>query len=306
MHQNILTPSGVPLTAITYGTGGRWSPELDELNTALIRNAFEQGVRSFDTAQIYGAGAREGRSEELLGQTLRDVRPLCVLSSKVARKIEKPDDILRVFEDSLRRLQTDYIDIYFVHWPGAHTPVTETLQAFRKLKEQKLIRAIGVSNFSAAQLREAVAYTPIDVIQPNYNLLARDIEPDIVPICREHSIGIMCYSPTEKGLLSGRYRFDDPAAIPPSYRRRPWFQPSGLTKSAALLERIQQLAARHRTTATQIAIAWLLHQPHVSSVIIGTKDAAHLQENVQAAAVTLSVQDVRDLDEASRLALETA
>jgi aryl-alcohol dehydrogenase-like predicted oxidoreductase len=303
MHQNLLTPSGVPLTAITYGTGGRWSPELDELNTALIRGAFEQGVRSFDTAQIYGAGGGEGRSEELLGQTLRDVRAQCVLSSKVARKIEKPDDILRAFEDTLRRLQTDYLDIYFVHWPGVQTPVTETLQAFRKLKEQKLIRAIGVSNFSATQLREALTATPIDVIQPNYSLLARDIERDIVPICREQSIGIMCYSPTEKGLLSGRYRLDDSATIPQAYRRRTWFQPEGLAKSAALLNLIQQLATRHQATPTQIAIAWLLHQPHVSSVIIGTKDVAHLQENAQAASVTLSSQDVQDLDQSSRQVL---
>jgi aryl-alcohol dehydrogenase-like predicted oxidoreductase len=303
MRQNILTPSGVPLTAITYGTGGRWNPELDELNTALICNAFEQGVRSFDTAQSYGAGGGEGRSEELLGQTLRDVRSQCVLSSKVARRIEKPDDILRAFEDSLRRLQTDYLDIYFVHWPGTQTPFTETLQAFRKLKEQKLIRAIGVSNFSASQLREALTAVPIDVIQPNYSLLARDIERDIVPICREHSIGIMCYSPTEKGLLSGRYPLDDLAAIPQALRRRMWFQPEGLAKSAALLDLIQRLATRHQATSTQIAIAWLLHQPHVSTVIIGTKDIAHLQENAQVASVTLTAQDVHDLGEASRQAL---
>ncbi|MCC2683746.1 MAG: aldo/keto reductase [Paenibacillaceae bacterium] len=296
-----LSPSGVLLSRLSFGMGSPWPDETEEKDLQLLQQARESGIRSFDTAEIYD----NTRAETILGKALKGCREQYTISTKVSRKLERPDEVLRSFEESLKRLQTDYVDIYYMHGPGATVPVSETLTAFRRLKDEKLIRAVGVSNFSLAQLQEAVdCFGAIDVVQPRYNLLDRSIEPEILPFCRKHSMGIMSFSPTEKGLLLGNYA-DPQTPVMKSLLVRPWFQPDNRDKTNRLVAQLRELAAAKSATISQIAISWLLHQQGVTSVILGTKNPQHLRDNLGAAEFRLTQEECSLLDEASRQTLRS-
>ncbi len=300
MQYTRLGKTDIEVSRITFGCwelgGGMWEKAEDEVNIKAIQTAFEQGITSFDTAEGYG----NGHSERITGLALQGKRQECVIATKVKKDNLSPDDLRRACERSLTMLQTDYIDIYYIHWPNPLIPLAETLPALTQLKAEGLIRAIGVSNFSLAQLQEAVSYGQIDVIQPEYSLLQRDIEAALLPFCRAHSIGVMSYSSIAKGILTGAFHLGKATLKEDDFRRtRRFFLPEHLEKEQELIVLLQEIAATKGTSLAQIAIAWLLHQPGLSSAIVGTQSEKHLIDNCQSTAVSLSEEELTALDQVS-------
>jgi aryl-alcohol dehydrogenase-like predicted oxidoreductase len=288
--------TGFDISTITFGCwelgGGPWEFTSDQNNIDLLQQAFELGITTFDTAEGYG----NGHSEEIVGAALEGIRSKCIISTKVSRAHLLPADIRKSAEASLKRLKTDYIDIYYIHWPSFEVPVKDSLSEFAKLKEEGLIRAIGVSNFSIEQLKEASQYARIDVIQPEYSLLHRQIEHEIVPYCKEKRIGMMSYSSIAKGILTGAFHLDGKSLKEDDFRKeRRLFQPAHLEAERKLLTAMKQVAEAKGASVSQIAIAWLLHQDALTSAIIGTQSAHHLADNVKAADVTLSASELETL-----------
>ncbi|MDB5085598.1 MAG: Aldo/keto reductase, partial [Bacilli bacterium] len=251
---------------------------------------------TFDTAEGYG----NGHSEEIVGTSLEGVRKDCIIATKVAKSHLKPADIRTAIENSLRRLKTDYIDIYYVHWPNPDIPIAETMAEFNKLKEEKMIRAIGLSNFSVLQLKEALQYAQVDVIQPEYSLLKRDIEQDLLPFCDQNSIGVMSYSSIAKGILTGAFHLGKTVIKDDDFRRqRRLFQPDHFEKETELIHLLKEIADSKGVTLSHIAISWLLHQPGLTSAIVGTQNEKHLIENAEAADVQLSADELIRLNQVS-------
>ncbi|MDQ1914541.1 aldo/keto reductase [Paenibacillus sp. GD4] len=304
MKYRTLEKSGLTLSAITFGCwelgGGPWEFTSDENNMKALRAAFEMGITTFDTAEGYG----NGHSEEVVGAALEDIRKQCVISTKVSRANLAPENVRKSAEASLRRLRTDYIDIYYIHWPSLDIPVKETLSEFNKLKEEGLIRAIAVSNFSLEQLQEASQYAQIDMIQPEYSLLHRSIEQDVVPYCREHGIGIMSYSSIAKGILTGAFHVGGKKLEEGDFRAaRRLFLPEHLEAERELILTLQDMAKAKGKAISQIAISWLLHQEALTTAIVGSQSIKHMQENADAADIQLSPEELAQLDAVSRRTL---
>jgi myo-inositol catabolism protein IolS len=299
-----LGKTDIRLSAMTFGCwelgGGPWEFTSDQNNIRLLQKAYELGITSFDTAEGYG----DGHSEEIVGAALKDVREKCVIASKVSRKNLLPKDVRASAETSLRRLQTDYMDLYYIHWPSYEVPVGETLSEFQKLKEEGKIRAIAVSNFSLDQLKEASQYAQIDALQPEYSLLHRSIEQDIIPYCIENGISILSYSSIAKGILTGAFHQQGKLIKEDDFRAtRRLFLPEHLAAEAELVAHMKELAETKGASVSQIAIAWLLHKPGLTSAIIGTQSESHLVDNVNAAKVELTTEEISRLDQLSDQAL---
>ncbi|MBP1932185.1 aldo/keto reductase [Ammoniphilus resinae] len=305
MRYRKLGKTNIEISEITFGCwelgGGQWEKQSDEVNIEAIQKAFELGIHTFDTAEGYG----KGHSEEVVRTALDGKRKDCIISTKVSPEHLKPEDVRASAEKSLKRLGTDYLDIYYIHWPNKEIQLEQTLSEFNKLKEEGLIRAIGVSNFSIDQLREAVKYAQIDVIQPEYSLLHRGIEKEIVPFCEEHSIGIMSYSSLGKGILTGVYHNGKAQIKDTDFRRqRRLFLPEHLEQEKPLIEALTGLAEAKNVTLGEIAISWLLHQRAMTSAIVGTQNIKHLTQNVKAVEVELTADEQQQLSDISTRVLQ--
>jgi aryl-alcohol dehydrogenase-like predicted oxidoreductase len=206
--------------------------------------------------------------------------------------------IVHACEASLRRLQTDYIDLYQCHWPDPQTPVEESMQAMDALVRAGKVRYVGVSNFDVALLRRCLSVRHVDTVQPVYNLFEREIEAELVPFCQAHGIGILAYSPLAKGVLTGKYSAetvfppDDERAHMASYQGEQWHA------SLAVVERLKELAREWEITPSQLAIAWVLARPGITVVLVGAKSAQQVEENVGAAAVTLTPVQLAAIEQA--------
>lgn len=300
MNANPLGKSGIAITPFTFGCwelgGAQWEFTSDANNIKALQKAFDLGITTFDTAEGYG----DGHSEEVVGTALEGIRKDCIISTKVGRKNLAPKDVRKSAEESLKRLKTDYIDIYYIHWPSFDIPVAETLAEFNKLKKEGLIRAIGVSNFSINQLKEAVQFAQIDVIQPEYSLLHRQIEEELVPFCEKEQIGIMSYSSIAKGILTGAFHRPGHELKEDDFRKeRRLFKPQHLQAETKLIDAMKEIADAKGAAVSQVAIAWLLHKPGLTSAIIGTQSEKHLQENLEAANLKLTVSEMDKLNEVS-------
>jgi aryl-alcohol dehydrogenase-like predicted oxidoreductase len=271
---------------------------------AVVDTAIEEGVTFFDTADIYGG---RGRSEELLGQVLQGRREQVVLATKFG--MDMGDDegprgsagyVRRAAEASLRRLQTDVIDVYWYHEPDDETPVAETLGALDDLVRAGKVRAIGASNFSAPQIREADAaardngLTPFSAIQNEYSLLKRGAERDVLPLCEQLGLGFVPYFPLASGLLTGKYRRGThaPAGARLSGRDR-----VATDAQFDLLEALGRYAQDRGVSMTDVAIGALLAQPAVRSVIAGATQPEQVRSNASAARWNPSEEDVAALAE---------
>jgi myo-inositol catabolism protein IolS len=277
----------------------RWAVASDEENIKLLRTAYEKGINSFDTAELYGAG----HSERVVGIALKDVRQDCIIATKISPHHLRPNDIRFAVSQSLFRLNTDYIDLYYIHMPSTEIPIADTMSELSKLKEEGIIRAIGVSNFTLEQLKEAMQWGRIDAIQPEYNLLERRIEEDLLSFCCEHSISMMSYNSIAKGVLTGRFHQGQEAN---DFRRdRPLFQPESLQKSKVLIDAMQEIADTKGATLAQIAIHWLFHQEGFTSAIVGTQNEQHLLDNVKASEITMTNEELEHLDSMSKQVLRS-
>ncbi|MFD0677841.1 MULTISPECIES: aldo/keto reductase [unclassified Paenibacillus] len=301
MKTKALGKTDIQVSSITFGCwelgGGPWEFTSDDNNIKAIQAAFEMGITTFDTAEGYG----DGHSEEVVGTALEGKRKETVISTKVSRANLAPANVRRSAERSLKQLRTDYVDIYYIHWPSFEIPVSETLNEFNKLKEEGLIRAIGVSNFSLEQLKEASNYVQIDVIQPEYSLLHRSIEEDIVPYCVQENIGIMSYSSIAKGILTGAFHLKGKQLDEDDFRsKRRLFSPEHMEKSRELIVLLKDIAEGKNKAISQVAISWLLHQHALTTAIVGSQSIKHMKENIEAVDIALTSEELSALDTLSR------
>jgi aryl-alcohol dehydrogenase-like predicted oxidoreductase len=277
-------------------------------------------VDFFDTADVYPLGGgfeRVGRTEEIMGKWLKGRRNKIVLATKCCGATSPaPNDrglsrrhIFAAVEDSLRRLQTDYIDLYQVHSPDPETPLDETMGALDDLVRQGKVRYLGCSNFTAWLLASALWTSDVhglarfDCVQPRYNILYREIENELLPLCRHHQVGVIAYNPLAGGFLTGKYK---PAAPPPAdarfgflsgrirsiYHKRYWQE-----EQFEAVEHLRQFFAARNRSLAQAAVAWVLAQPDVTSAIVGATSAAQLHQSLPATEITLDAEEMEKCNE---------
>jgi aryl-alcohol dehydrogenase-like predicted oxidoreductase len=293
------------VSRITFGCwemgGAQWEHTSDEINTNAIHKALENGVTSFDTAEGYGGG----HSEEVLGKALEGRRSECFLATKVSKTNLRAADLRKSLTASLKRLRTDYADLYYIHWPNSEIPLEETMAELVKLQQEGLIRHIGASNFSKPLIEEALKIGRIEAIQPEYSLLQRDIEAEVLPFCRDQSISVMSYSSIAKGILTGAFHFGGVKLKETDFRSpRRLFLPEHLEKEKELLDVMKEIADRGHVVISQVAISWLLRQEGLTSAIVGTQSEKHLMENIESFKCSLSPQDIARLSDVSARVLK--
>lgn len=298
----------VGLGAWAIGGGGwefGWGPQDDEHSLAAIRRALEQGVNWIDTAAAYGFG----RSEEVVGRALADVPPgerpyvftKCSLLEGPGRRVVhslKRDSILREAEASLGRLGLGAIDLYQIHWPNPPEDIEEGWAALAELKEQGLVRHIGVSNFSTEQLRRIQEIAPVETLQPQYSLVERDAEHDLLPFAEHEGIGVIVYSPMGSGLLTGKMTRARIEQFPEDDWRKndERFQEPQLSRNLKLVERLAGVAARHDAEPGTVAVAWTLRNPAVDGAIVGFRRPDQVDPLLPAANLELTAEDVKQIE----------
>jgi aryl-alcohol dehydrogenase-like predicted oxidoreductase len=302
--------TGLQITRVGFGAwaigGGDWEfgwgAQEDEESIAAIQRALDQGVNWIDTAAGYGFG----HSEEVVGRALRGVteRPYvftkCSLlegpERRVVHSLER-DAVMREAEASLERLGLDAIDLYQIHWPDPEAQIEEGWSALAELKEQGLVRHIGVSNFDVDQLRRIQQLAPVETLQPPYSLVERDAEEEILPFAEREGIGVIVYSPMGSGLLTGRMTRERIDNMPDNdWRKRdPSFQEPQLSRHLALVERLEAVAERHDTTAGAVAVAWALRNPAVDGAIVGFRRPDQVDAILVGADIELTEADVEEL-----------
>jgi aryl-alcohol dehydrogenase-like predicted oxidoreductase len=270
-----------------------------------IHRALELGVTFLDTADMYGVG----RNEELVGRALKGRRSEVIVATKFGNVRSedgkflgvngRPEYVKAACEASLRRLGVDCIDLYYQHRVDPHTPIEETVGAMADLVRAGKVRFIGLSEAAPATIRRAHAVHPITALQTEYSLWSRDVEDEILPVCRELGIGFVAYSPLGRGFLTGQIRkFEDLAED--DYRRfSPRFQGDNFRKNLDLVRRIEEIAAEKGCKPSQLALAWLLAQGDDIVPIPGTKRRTYLEENVAALDIGLTKEELARIDEAA-------
>ncbi len=306
MNYRTLGHSGLKVSEICLGAwinfGGRIA---DEQTFAVIDAAVEEGINFFDTADVYAGG----KAEEVMGRWMqgKDRRQIVLATKCRGRMWDGPNGegasrkhIFEAAEDSLRRLQTDYIDLYQIHWPDPETPAEETVRALDDLVRQGKIRYFGWSNHDAAQIEERAQVSArlglnrAVSLQNYYNMLGRGVEETVTPACEREGIGQIPYSPLAQGLLSDKYLSGEVpegsrAAGNADFQKR-------LQESLPKMQALAAWAEERDATLSQLALAWLLHQPTMASPIIGATTAAQVKENAKAAQITLSQDDLARID----------
>ena len=307
------------LGAMTFGESrtfmkGVTSPDAEA--RAVLDRALDAGIDFIDTANVYS----EGRSEELLGEWLGRRREKIVLATKCRFPVgadpkPKPNDwglsrrhILQACEASLRRLRTDWIDLYQVHMQDRSVPIEETLRALDDLIRQGKVRYAGCSNYTGYRLAESLWAADrrdlhrYESVQLQWSLIERGAEREVLPACREFGVGVLVWSPLARGLLSGKYQRSQP---PPSGSRLEawqdtWKKQSGDESTWRILDEVQAVARESESTPARVAIAWLLQQPECTSVILGARTVAQLEDNLAAANLRLAPEQMRRLEQVSR------
>lgn len=277
-----------------------WRIDADA-TAAVVDAAIESGINFFDTADVYGAG----QSEEYLGRTLKGRRDKVLIATKFGMKMGEgkeggnPAYIRQAADDSLRRLGTDYIDLYQIHRADPSTPVADTLGALSDLVKAGKVREIGCSNFSAAQLREASQVKGVShfvSVQNNYSLLHREPEGDVLPECQRQGIAFLPYFPLANGLLTGKYRKGQP--FPKSSRAEDGFGPKIFTEeNLAMVEELRSFAEYRRHTLLELALGWLASKAVVASIIAGAKAPEQVKGNASALGWRLSVDEVAEVND---------
>jgi len=300
--------TGLKVSEITLGTMifGKQVEEADAIK--IMDLAFEKGINSFDTANAY----LMGRSQEIVGKALKNKRHSVVLATKVAnRQGPGPNDIglsrvhiMQAVEDSLRRLGTDYLDIYYAHTPDYTTPLEETLRAFDSLVQQGKVRYAACSNYRAWQLEKSVAISEhynlarFECIQTPYNLVTRDIETELLSCCASEGVGVVVYNPLAAGLLTGKHNVsngpssDTRFGMDKNYYDRYW-SPVNFTA----VDHLKKIADAHKRNMAQFSLAWVLGNPLLSSTIMGASSTKQLEENLGALDIKLTPEETKACDD---------
>ncbi|MED4810960.1 aldo/keto reductase [Bacillus atrophaeus] len=293
-----------PIGLGTNAVGGHnLYPDLnEEAGKELVREALRNGVNLLDTAYIYGVG----RSEELIGEVLREYnREDVIIATKAAHRKEGDDFVFdnspaflkQSVEDALKRLQTDYIDLFYIHFPDDHTPKDEAVKALHELKKEGKIRAIGVSNFSLEQLKEANKDGFVDVLQGEYNLLNREAESTFFPYIMENNISFVPFFPLVSGLLAGKYTEDTTFPEGDLRREQENFQGDLFKENIKKVNQLAPIAEKHNVGIAHVVLAWYLARPEINILIPGAKRAEQLKDNMKTANVELTKEDISFIDE---------
>jgi len=308
------------LGTMTFGGRGEMWPIIGQLDQAaaatLLRLSIDAGINFFDTADVYS----EGESERILGGAIKDLgiarKDISIATKVRGRTGQGPNavglsrgHILDAVKDSLARLGTDYIDLYQIHGADLVTPIDETLRALDELVRAGQVRYIGCSNLMAWQIMKALGvsarhgWARFETVQAYYAMASRDIEREIVPLMAEEQLGLMVWSPLAGGLLSGKFRRN--SAGPNDARRTRFdFPPVEREHAHDIVDAISPIAERHGVSVARVALAWLLHQKSVMSIIIGAKTEEQLADNIAAADLKLGEDDLAALEKASALTPE--
>lgn len=310
MKQRILGKNGPHLTIIGFGAwaiGGPWEfgwgPVNDDESVRAIQKGIDLGINWIDTAAVYGLG----HSEEVVARAITGKRKEIFLAtkcgmiwdnSKQVRIHASPGSIRREIELSLKRLRTDYIDLYQIHWPDPETPVEESWSAMVELQNEGKVKYIGVCNYDTSMLKKCNAIAQVQSLQPPYNLLRRQIEKDILPYCKENGIGVVAYSPMQSGLLTGS--FDINKVTNDDWRRKSkYFQDPYLSKALNLVENLKPIARKYNASVGNLAVSWVLSHPAVTSAIVGARSPEQIEEIVKSASLILDNEDYEKINSLS-------
>ncbi len=282
-----------------------WGAQDDKQSIAAIQRALDLGINWIDTAAGYG----HGHSEEVVGKAIVGRREQVIIATKCGVLWKEDgsdiyihldaDSIRREVEDSLRRLNVETIDLYQIHWPAAEDDkVTEGWGAVAGLIKAGKVRFGGVSNFNVHQLEICQAIHPVASLQPPYSMLNRGVEAELLTFCADHQIGVIVYSPMERGLLTGKMTRERIARFPEDDHRKnyPPFQEPQLTENLRLVDDLRPIADRHGKTLAQLAIAWVLRRPEVTGAIIGIRRPSQVEELVAAGDWALTARDIEEID----------
>lgn len=304
--------TNVELTTVGLGTwahgGGNWrfgwGPQDDELSIKTVRAALDAGVNWIDCAAVYGLG----HAEEVLGKALRKIRPRPFIATKcglvwdtngqISSRL-RAKSIKEECEASLKRLNVDTIDLYQIHWPSPEEEIEEGWSAIADLVREGKVRFAGVSNFNVSQMERIRKIHPIASLQPPYSLLKREVEKEILPYCAEHQIGVIVYSPLQKGLLTGKITSEYVASLPPEDHRvklDPMFREPELGRILRKVEAMKPLAERLGITLAQMAVAWVLRCPEVTAAIVGARSPEQIRGTAPAMDVVLADEVLEEIE----------
>jgi aryl-alcohol dehydrogenase-like predicted oxidoreductase len=324
MELRKLGKSDVKVTPMAFGAWaiGGWMWGGAEENAALraVKAAYDAGITTIDTAPVYGFG----RSEELVGKAMAGTsRDKYQILTKFGMNWEteqgeyffdsednegKPfkmykwasrEKVMQECENSLRRLKTDYIDLYQIHWPDATTPVNETFEAVERLIEQGKVRAAGVCNYSTELVEEALKTIPLASNQVPYSMIKRDIEKDVIPQAQEKGMGIIPYSPLQRGLLTGKIKPGHQFNEGDTREGSLYYTDENIKRAHALLEKIKPLAGKYDATLAQLVINWTMNRPGVACVLAGARNEQQVADNAKALSFNLDKEEMDQLTKAA-------
>jgi aryl-alcohol dehydrogenase-like predicted oxidoreductase len=311
MQTRQLGRSDLNLTTVGLGTwaigGGDWDfgwgPQDDKESIAAIRRALDLGINWIDTAAIYGLG----HAEEIVAKAITGRRDEVIVATKCGLRWRSgsttpfgqldAESVREEAEASLKRLNTEVIDLYQIHWPNPDKDIEEAWTAIAKLLEQGKVRYAGVSNFNVTQLKRVQAIHPVTSLQPPYNMLERGVEDEVLEYCVANHIGIVVYSPMKAGLLTGKYTKERVANLPDGDWRRgsDEFKEPRLSVNLNLIEQLKPIAERNDISLGQLAIAWVLRRPEVTAAIVGARRPQQIEETIEAGDQMLSQQDIEQI-----------
>ncbi len=307
MRYTRLGETTLEVSRICFGTwqfGGEWSGLVRDRAVAAVHEALDRGINFFDTAQAYGFGASEELLAEALGRRLGEHRDRLVLATKGGLRRASgrlvrdasPDGLRRGLEESLERLGTDRIDLYQLHWPDPATPIDRTARALDDFVAEGLVRRVGVSNFDERGMAAFEETRKLDALQPPYSMLRRDIEEAVLPYCRSHGVGVLCYGVLAHGLLSGTYGLD--ASFPEEDWRHesPIFRGESLRRNVDVIRRLERMASGLSCTVAQLAVSWTLSNPDVDVAIVGARSPEHIAAAAAAADLELGEAELAAID----------
>lgn len=321
MNKRKLGNSDLMITPIAFGAwaigGWMWGGADKKDAVDALETSIDMGMTTIDTAPAYGFG----KSEEIVGEVIKGKRDKTEILTKYGLKWQtskgefyfstrnnegKPvdihryaakDSVIKECENSLKRLGTDYIDLYQIHWPDSTTPVEETMDAINKLLEQGKIRAAGVCNFNQALLDESLKYTTLISDQVPYSMVKRDIENDVVPFCIENNIGILAYSPMQRGLLTGKFSPDHQFNEGDSRPDTPYFKPGNINRINRFLEKIRVIASDKNASLAQLVLRWTIEQPGITCALAGARDAQQVKDNIGTMNFNLNQEEIKLINE---------
>ncbi|WP_297093654.1 aldo/keto reductase [uncultured Draconibacterium sp.] len=325
-----LPASDVKITPITFGAwaigGWFWGGAEEKESIKAIEAAIANGMTTIDTAPVYGFG----QSEEFVGKAIKGKRSKVELLTKFGLvwdrksghvhyektfdnegnevslyRLGRKESIIKECEDSLRRLGTDYIDLYQQHWPDSSTPVEETMEALEILKDQGKIRAGGVSNYSMGEMEKAEKYFKLSSNQVPYSMVNRKIEEEVVPYCIANDKAIIAYSPLQRGVLTGKITADYKFAEGDHRPTTPFFKEPNLSRINTFLDKIKPIAEAKQATLAQLVLNWTINQPGITCVLAGARNEKQVLENLKAAALNISDEEFTFIrNELEQLVLE--